>query len=88
MAQINTKYIDWDNVPEEVRTDLVVEADLVSQDDCDSRIVLYEHTINHIIVANQGLGTNPDEDDREHPLALVNFAQSIFEHDIDWYIVE
>ena len=86
MCQINTKYISWKDVPEKAREELVQEADLISQDDCDSRIVLYEHTINNIITVNQGLGDN--EEDREHSIELVEFAKHIFENGVDWYIVE
>jgi len=86
MSKINTKYISWNDIPVKVREELVQEADLVAQDDCDSRIVLYEHTINNIIVVNQGLGDN--EEDREHSIELVEFAEHILDHDVDWYIVE
>jgi len=89
MAKIETKYIDWCNVPDAVRTELVGEADMVSQDDLDSRIVLYEATLNHILVANSGLGVDSENhEDREHSIELVEFVNTIFDHDTDWYIVE
>jgi len=86
MSKIETKYIDWSDVPEKVKQELVTEADLVANDDLDSRIVLYEATINNILIADKGMEN--DDEDREFSIELVNFISPFFDHDTDWYIIE
>jgi hypothetical protein len=86
MSKIETKYIDWSDVPDKVKNELVTEADLVANDDLDSRIVLYEATINNILIADKGMEDN--DEDREFSIELVNFISPFFDHDTDWYIIE
>ena len=88
MSKVEVKYIKWRDIPEKSRLELTQEADLTATSDIDSRIVLYQATMNNIIVVNQGLGENPDPGDREHSAELVEFVSSVFDHDTDWYIVE
>ena len=86
MATIQIKHISFSDVPESIHQELFAEADMISGDALDDRIILYTQTINNIIVANNGLDDNSPN--REHSAELVAFAQSIYDHITDWFIIE